>query len=492
MKKLMLLAAVLLAASPMSAYDFEVDGVYYDVISLTDLTCKITHNGNYSGIYQGDFVIPQTVDYSNKTLTVVEIGNGAFSYCYDLTSVTIPSIITKIGDDAFAFCKKLTNVTIPNSVTEIGSFAFRECVGLENITIPSSVTKIGSYAFFQCSALTSIKIPDSVTELGYSAFSECTELASVTLSNSIAEISERLFVDCTALTNVIIPDAVKEIGESAFGSCTNITNITIPDAVKTINRYAFSNCTALTNVTLGSSIRTIGSRVFDYCNSLSSISSLATTPPDVESDNFTNNQHMTMNVYVPQESVEAYKKADVWKNFWYITVIGSEPEVGGGSMEKCANPTIDYANGKLTFSCATSGATCVSDITDADIKLYTTNEVQLGVTYNISVYATKAGYVNSDMVTATLCWIEAEPKTEGIGNGVAQIQANAVLIQSRNGQIEISGLDDGTKVAVYGVNGTQFGSAVSYNGSASIHTGMERGGIAIVKIGDRSIKVLMK
>lgn len=63
-------------------------------------------------------------------------------------------------------------------------------------------------------------------------------------------------------------------------------------------------------------------------------------------------------------------------------------------------------------------------ITDADIKAGSGNEVQLGVTYNISVYATKSGYDNSETATATLCWIDASPKTEGITNGIANISAN--------------------------------------------------------------------
>ena len=65
-----------------------------------------------------------------------------------------------------------------------------------------------------------------------------------------------------------------------------------------------------------------------------------------------------------------------------------------------------------------------------DIKAGIAQEIELGVTYSINVYATKPGYENSNISTATLCWIDVEPKTEGIENSIAQVRANAVLIQT--------------------------------------------------------------
>ena len=172
-----------------------------------------------------------------------------------------------------------------------------------------------------------------------------------------------------------------------------------------------------------------------------------------------------------------------------------EEGTGGGdtpTTQKCEKPTISYENGKLTFSCATDGAVCQYSITDTDIKAGSGNEVQLGVTYNISVYAAKAGYENSETATATLCWIDQQPKTEGITNGIANIPANAVLIQSEGGSIKVQGVDEGTQVNVYGINGTQAGSAISQSGAATINTNLQPGSVAIVKIGQKSVKVVIK
>ncbi len=164
----------------------------------------------------------------------------------------------------------------------------------------------------------------------------------------------------------------------------------------------------------------------------------------------------------------------------------------GESDKKCATPTISYHNGKLTFECTTEGAEFQSSITDSDITSYNSSEVQLGVTYIISVYAMKTGYENSDVATAKLCWIDVEPKMEGITNSVAQVRAKAVVIQTANGCVGVNGLDDGAKVSVYDIRGVEVGSAVSYSGSVNINTNMVPGSIAIVKIGEKSIKVPMK
>ena len=160
--------------------------------------------------------------------------------------------------------------------------------------------------------------------------------------------------------------------------------------------------------------------------------------------------------------------------------------------EKCAKPTIGYSNGKLIYHCETEGAECQSTITDTDIKSYSGNEVQLAVTYNISVYATKSGYDNSETATATLCWIDQQPKTEGVTDGVAQIPSKAVLIQSEGGILKVEGVDDGTLVTVYTPDGKQAGSAVCRNGAALVGTSILSGNTAIVKIGERVVKFLIK
>ena len=210
---------------------------------------------------------------------------------------------------------------------------------------------------------------------------------------------------------------------------------------------------------------------------------------------FSQNTFMNATLYVPKGTIDKYKATDGWKDFLFIeegTGGGATPQPPTPEPQKCEKPTISYENGKLTFTSETEGAVCQYSITDTDIKAGSGNEVQLGVTYTISVYAAKAGYDNSETATATLCWIDQQPKTEGITNGIANIPANAVLIQSEGGSIKVQGVDEGTQVNVYSINGTQAGSAISQSGAATINTNLQPGSIAIVKIGQKSVKVAIK
>ena len=212
-------------------------------------------------------------------------------------------------------------------------------------------------------------------------------------------------------------------------------------------------------------------------------------PFKISSRVFNLNTCKNVTLYVPSGTADKYKATEGWKEFLFI-----EEGNGGNTPEtkKCETPTISYSNGKLTFNCSTEGATCQSTITNADITSYSSNEVQLGITYNISVYATKTGYENSKTTTATLCWIEQEPKTEGLDAGIAQVPAKAVLIQSNGGTITIYGLDDGTKVSVYSINGNQAGSTISQGDRAIVSTTLQLGNISIIKIGEKSVKMIVK
>jgi len=162
--------------------------------------------------------------------------------------------------------------------------------------------------------------------------------------------------------------------------------------------------------------------------------------------------------------------------------------------EPCAIPTISYSNGHLSFSCTTEDAKFVYSITCQDAKSATvTDGVDLSVTYALSVYATAAGHEKSEVATATLCWIDADPKTEGIENGIAQIRGNAVMVQNSNGIINISGVKDGTDITVYSSAGTIVGSGkASSASSASIATSLHSGDTAIVKIGGKAVKIVLR
>jgi len=139
------------------------------------------------------------------------------------------------------------SVSVPSqlggcNVTDIGDGAFSDCTSLTSITIPNGVTSIGWNAFSDCTSLTSVVIPDGVTSIDDSTFDGCTSLASITIPDSVTSIGEYAFYGCTSLTNVVIPDSVKSIssyGGGAFVNCPNLKCVTVPSSVERIGEYSF-------------------------------------------------------------------------------------------------------------------------------------------------------------------------------------------------------------------------------------------------------------
>ncbi len=229
---------------------------------------------------------------------------------------------------------------------------------------------------------------------------------------------------------------------------------------------------------------------FANCDELTDVYCYAEKVPSTNSDAYVDSYIEYATLHVPAASVEQYKATAPWSNFGTIVATdGTTP-----TPEKCATPTISYSKGELTFSCDTEGAEFVSKITDADIKDYFTSSISLSVTYNISVYATKAGYENSDIIQATLCWIEQQPQTEGITDedAIAEVQAVPVLIQTQGNTIKVEGAEAGTEIILYGANGVQLDSVIAPTSVASLSTSRLSGSVAIVKIGNKTVKVLVK
>ena len=130
--------------------------------------------------------------YEDGTLTIS--GTGAMKD-YNINDTQSPVInhqnvkkvmiedgVTSIGNYAFYFCENLTSLTLPDSVTSIGDSAFDTCRGLTNITIPEGVTNIGDCAFYDCNNLTSITIPDSVNSIGNGVLEACSSLKTISIS----------------------------------------------------------------------------------------------------------------------------------------------------------------------------------------------------------------------------------------------------------------------------------------------------------------------
>ncbi len=322
MKSLVLAVMGLLCSMSVSAEDFEVDGIYYNI--TVGKTVAVTYSSDSSNEYSGEVKIPESVTYNGNSYSVTSIGDEAFRKCSSLTSVELPNSVTSIGVSAFRKCSSLTSVVIPNSVTSIGESAFRDCSSLTSVEIPNSVTSIGDYAFYNCSSLTSVELPNRVTSIGNYVFS-----------------------GCSSLTSVELPNSVTSIGKCAFSNCLSLTSVEIGNSVTSIGDYAFYGCSGLTSVELGKSVETIGQKAFSGCKNLKKLISYTEVPPVCGSYVFDGVNTQKCILQVPEKSISAYQQAYQWKEFFLIE--GVPTAIGGVTVDGAVPATADVysTNGML-------------------------------------------------------------------------------------------------------------------------------------------------
>ena len=518
------------------------NGVFWGCSALTSITIPngLTSIGNdtFSNCYRlTSITIPTSVTY---------IGDGAFEACSGLTSITIPERVESIGPNAFEGCSGLTSVTIPKSVTSIAFGVFQNCSAMTDVyCYADNVPKTNSRAFLNssiatatlhvpASALDAYKTTEPWSDFGnYVTFEDeytniqfadatvkaiCvenwdtngdgelskTEAAAVTslekkFNNTkitsfdelqyftgLTSIGESEFTWCRALTSITIPDRVETIGLMAFFFCEGLKSVTLGNGLTSIGECVFWSCSSLTSFTIPESVTSIGESTFRNCTGLTDFYCYAKNVPSTGNELFDGSPIESATLHVPSSALHAYKTTEPWSCFGTIITLDGK--------KQCATPTISYVNGELTFNCATEGAICQSTITDADISSYSVNKVKLSVTYHISVYATKENFADSDVATATLCWIDVEPMQEGTKeaeDNVTEVKAIPVLIQANDGVMNISGAPEGATVCVFDISGRQLGTTTATSGTAKLAI-PTTDKIAIVKIGDKAVKVSLK
>lgn len=263
---LFFLFSLILSSTATFAYDFHVDGIYYNKTGAN--TVAVSYNIVYFGVerlynYKDTVVIPEKITVNGVEYTVTSIAKEAFSGCENLLEVSIPQTVTSIGDEAFDHCRGLKSITIPSSVTRIGNAAFSCCSSITSVVIPNSVDSISRSLFWGCSSLQSVEIPNTVKFIDNYAFMLCTSLTSATLPQNITYISNDLFNGCTALSSITIPNSVTTIGTDAFKGCTGLTSITIPNSIRKIESRAFQGCTGITTVTIPDEVEDVAGSAFD-------------------------------------------------------------------------------------------------------------------------------------------------------------------------------------------------------------------------------------
>lgn len=210
-RKLFATLALLLCCITANAYDFTVDGIYYNITSDTGKTVGVTYQStSSSSAYSGDIVIPSTVEYSGTVYSVTSIESKAFASDTNLTSITIPSSVTSIGNGAFSSCTGVKNIIFEDGTASlslgysyytegsVGSGLFASCTNLERVYLGRTITY------------------DTSREAGYSPFYLCENILQVEVGKYCESIPDYCFRNSAQLRSLIIGEKVSSIATNAI------------------------------------------------------------------------------------------------------------------------------------------------------------------------------------------------------------------------------------------------------------------------------------
>lgn len=260
--------------------------VYDDILLKRTSGCYIANNSlvrvDREAIIDGKLFVPNGVEKVAKSLTingscdlkevflpegVSTIEHRAFSNCYELQIVHLPSSLKCVGWLAFSGCTNLESVVLPENLNELGVAAFLNCKKLHEVNIPGGIDAIKKNTFSGCSSLESVSIQEGVKKVDGSAFSSCRNLREVKLTGSLKRIEPGTF-GLTKLERVSIPSGVEYIGNSAFTYCKELKSVEIPESVELVGDSAFFGCIKLEECRLPSKARSVEPSTFQYCKSL--------------------------------------------------------------------------------------------------------------------------------------------------------------------------------------------------------------------------------
>ena len=311
----------------------------------------ITQIGN-SAFYNCSSLTSITIPES-----VTKIGSCVFQNCSSLTELSIPSncVFEKSRWDAgytiILGCRNLQKLSVPASLFDVHEEDYLYVksndlsygpVNLESLVINSgelsplgwdfielnrktlktinlgatTSATIAEKAFYDCHKLENLTWPSQLDHIPYMAVAECVRLKSIEIPTTVTEIDDRAFENCRLLSEVNFAEdgALTEIGNWAFYNCHELKNVVVPEGVTNIGHAAFYGCTYLESLTLPSSVQQVNDNGFALCAKMKKMHVNAVVPPTIQAKTF-EDVNRSIPVYVPDESVEAYKSDLYWKEF---------------------------------------------------------------------------------------------------------------------------------------------------------------------------------
>lgn len=282
------------------------------------------------GAPSGDMTIPTHIRCRGLRYRVTELDSFAFCDCSSLTHLVIPEGIEKIGYRAFCRCYMMKDaLVIPRSLKRLESHAFVDCHSLTTLIWKATdcSTGIGDNAdkafFYRCNTLKKAKVDDSVRHLPAFLFSYMESLEEIELPRTIRELPQDFAAETYHLRKVRFPDSLRSIVHGAFYA-SNIESVVIPDRTETIGSYSFSYCLALRNVEIGSGVKHIDNYAFNRNESLETMTVHCVEPPTMMPNSLFDIPDSAV-LYVPEPSLEKYRKHEIWGKFRAISPI---PQTG--------------------------------------------------------------------------------------------------------------------------------------------------------------------
>ena len=274
-------------------------------------------NGNFAAMFSDS---PVQSLYLSRWL-IYNIDEESYAPFYNrstLTDLRFGETLGDIGKFLFEKCSSIATVNIPG-VESIGEKAFYDCTALSGLTLNSGTTSLGEQTFANCTALKNVVLPPTVVWVSDGCFMNDHELVTLDLGNSLEIIGPSAFSGCASLSELNFPKTLYGLGVESFKGCENLSYVTIPDSCRlsSIGARAFQNCTGIEWISLSNRITSLGANSFDGCNSIRYIKSFNTVPP-VGLPNFSGNVIENSTVFVPAESLDDYKDADLWWEFFNI------------------------------------------------------------------------------------------------------------------------------------------------------------------------------
>lgn len=168
---------------------------YCEDITTASFEQSILEIGTYAFYDTGDDMVITFTDCD------LDIDDKAFQSCLAL-SLTISDCETVMGENTFSYCEDLTDVTIGTGNIEIGTYSFYDCPDLVNVSIAAdseddSISIIIDDKAFQSCGVQNVVVGKGTVELGDNAFSYCENLTNVEFKGSSLEVGDYAFYDCS-------------------------------------------------------------------------------------------------------------------------------------------------------------------------------------------------------------------------------------------------------------------------------------------------------